>query len=498
MAYHKLLQRQLNKYLNLQQNASEDILRFVEAVNDSYYAFDRDKELSDHAFTVSQQEFADINAQLKDEVELRKLSVEKLKSTLRHFFGDTNDFINESGYNLIEIVDRLNIEIARREEAEKQLLLAKEEAEKASMAKSEFLSVISHEIRTPLNAVIGMGHLLFKNNPRADQLENLGALRTSADNLLVLINDILDFNKIEAGQLDLEEAVCDVKKLLKSIVSANQNAANERENRMSLLIDEKVPGHFLCDSLRLGQVLNNLISNAVKFTKQGFILVKVDLLELNPQSAILNFTVQDTGVGIAPENLTNIFMPFTQASTSITRKYGGTGLGLAITRKILGLMDSDIHVESQLEKGSKFFFTLELKIVGDDEGLNEFDLTDIDLKGKKVLLVEDILFNVLYASQLLEGWNAGVEVADNGAIAVEMVKTGKFDLVLMDLRMPVMDGYTATGKIREFNTDVPIIALTASATDNVRQRVIDAGMQDYITKPLNPDECLLKIKKYIS
>ncbi len=498
MPDHKLLNRQLKKYSTPDLIANKHFVRFIDAVNDSYAAYDRDKELSDHAFMVSQQEFGEINQRLKEEVELRKLSIKKLKETFNNIKADNGEQFDGNDDDLLEIVDLLNEEITRRKEVELQLLIAKDEAEKASLSKSEFLSIISHEIRTPLNAVIGMGHLLLKNNPRPDQLDNLETLKTSSDNLLVLINDILDFNKIEAGKLDLEEAPFSIKKLVKDIVSANTNSANERENRVSLVFDERLPDYFMGDALRLGQVLNNLVSNAIKFTHRGFISVRVDLQKLKQGSALLHFSVHDTGVGIAKENLPNIFMPFMQASTSITRQYGGTGLGLAITRRILGLFNSDIKVESELGKGSKFHFTLELNTVDADQVTQlENDMAGFDLKNKRLLLVEDTLFNVLYATQLLEGWNATVEVADNGEIAVQMMQQANYDIVLMDLQMPVMDGYTATNKIREFNQDTPIVAITASATSNVRDKVLEAGMQDYIVKPFNPDELILKLKKYL-
>ncbi len=499
MAYHKLLQRQLKKYVNSELVADGRFLQFIEAVNGSYVAFERDKELSDHAFAISQDEFSEINGRLKGEVELRKLSIKRLKSSLHEIKNESKVPFDDDDGGLLEIVDLLNAEMATRKEAERQLLIAKEEAEKASMVKSEFLSVMSHEIRTPLNAVIGMGHLLLKNHPRADQLGNLMALKTSSDNLLVLINDILDFNKIEAGKLDLEEKPFCIKKLVTDIITANTNAANKRGNRILFELDDKLPSCFLGDSTRLGQVLNNLVSNAVKFTHKGCITVKTHLLEAKPGAAVINFSIEDTGVGISKESLETIFLPFTQASTSITRKYGGTGLGLAITRRILGLLDSEIEVESILGTGSKFFFTLQLATI---DCSHQHTVTigeeHFDLKNKNILLVEDTPFNVLYATQLLEDWNATVAVAENGEVAVSMLNSGNFDLVLMDLQMPVMDGYTATVKLREFDTKTPVIALTASATGNVREKVISAGMQDYIAKPFNPDDLLIKLKKYLS
>ena len=497
--YHKLVERQLRKYSTDTLLENEAFLQFAEAVSESYKAFDKDKELSEHSFIISQQDFADINDKLKEEFELKNLSIRKLKDALNNISTRaTNAFINQDD-DLLEIVDLLNDEITKRKAVESQLLLAKEGAEQASIAKSEFLSIMSHEIRTPLNAVIGMGHLLLKNNPREDQITNLRALKTSADHLLVLINDILDFNKIESGKLELEESVFSITKLIKDIITGNTNSAGERENTILIDLEAGLPDYYLGDALRLGQVFNNLISNAVKFTKKGTIKVIAKLGQpIANGTAKIDFTIDDSGVGISNDKLSSIFMPFMQESTSITRNYGGTGLGLAITKRLLGLFGSTIYATSQLGVGSTFHFTLQLKVAEVEKGLQHEDAhMDFDLKGKQILLVEDTLFNILFATQLLESWNAVVEVAENGLLATEKLKESRFDLILMDLQMPVMDGYTATIKIREFNTTIPIIALTASATTNVREKVLAVGMQDYVTKPFNPDDFYLKLKRHL-
>jgi signal transduction histidine kinase/CheY-like chemotaxis protein len=499
MPYHKLLQRQLDKLSREELNSDERFNRLVELVNSSYKAFEKDKEITEHVFQISQKEFSEINSKLKEEVEIKRFSIRRLKAALNEINIDEIETILDNDDDLLEIVDLINSQMSKRKEVESQLILAKKEAENASNAKSEFLSVVSHEIRTPLNAIIGMGHLLMKANPRLDQVENLKVLKISSDNLLLLINDLLDYNKIEAGDLDFENAVFNLKKLLAEIVDLNRNKANERLNKLILNLDDNLPNLFLGDQARLGQIINNLVSNAIKFTKRGTVTLNLILKSRNEESAIVEVSVIDTGVGIAEENLNSIFLPFKQVATSIVREHGGTGLGLAISKRILKKLNSDIFVESEFGAGSKFYFELELKtVVEKDSYLHSDQINHYNLHKKRILLVEDTLYNIAYATQLLEGWNAEVITAENGAIAVETMLTNNYDLILMDLQMPIMDGYTATSKIREFNSVIPIIALTASASSNVREQVIKAGMQDYVNKPFNPDDFYIKLKKYLN
>jgi signal transduction histidine kinase len=498
MIHHKLLHQQLKKYFGNQLPGDEKVLQFIGAINESYHAFDKSRELSDHNFSVNKQEFDEINALLKEEIELRKQSILKLKYALRELNPDEIAGMIEND-DLAEIVDTLKQEIAKRKEAEIKMLLAKEEADKALQAKSEFLNIMSHEIRTPLNVVIGTGHLLLKSNPRPDQLENLKMLKTSADNLLVLVDDILDFNRIEAGKLELEENTFSLEKLASEIIGANTFIAQEKENKIELNIDPNLPSVINSDPHRLGQVLNHLVSNAVKFTSKGLIKVTIGVVEKKGDSVVIRILVADTGIGIEQEKQKYLFTPFMQSSTAITRNYGGTGLGLAITKRILELFNSEIKVISEVGKGSTFEFTVELKTNPTKEMDNNIQVeTETDFKNKRILLVEDTLMNVLVASQLLEGWNAEVVVAENGLLAVEKARKEQFDLVLMDLQMPVMDGYTATFQIREFNKTIPIIALTAADTSNIREKVLAVGMQDFITKPLHPDEFFHRLKKYLA
>lgn len=394
----------------------------------------------------------------------------------------------------------IGAEIARRRINE-QLRKARDKAEAASVAKDNFLSTISHEIRTPLNAVIGMTHILLQEDPAPHQTENLNLIKFSGENLLVLINDILDYNKIEANKLIIDDQIFNLEELLISIKGAMDFKAREKGIRFILEYDDRIPAVLIGDSVRIAQVINNLAGNAVKFTEEGWVKLSVKAVKETEKDTILHISVEDTGIGIRKEKLKTIFDRFVQAESSTTRKYGGTGLGLSITRKLLKMMGSQVRVKSEEGKGTCFYFDLKLmkaeeisKVPGKRECNRLEDLTPF---GLKVLVAEDNEANRLVIHKFLDSWGVWTEFAEDGRKAVEKVASGRYDLLLMDLQMPDMDGYTATRHIRamegEYYRKIPILALTASVMNNVKERAMQAGMNDYVTKPFVPIDLYNKI-----
>lgn len=501
--FHRLLAKQISKHLTDDCLKQERFQNFIKAVNDSYINFDRDKELFEHSAQLNERDYAEINAKLKSEIKQRRLSVQKLIDAIKSLEakeGITDPHLDPN--NLLGLVDYLQIQIENRKKIEAELISAKDVAERATQAKSEFLSMMSHEIRTPLNAIVGVTYLMQQEEVSETIEDNLKILHFSTENLHVLINDILDFSKIEAGKVELEKVPFDLKYLISNIKKANQVKAEEKENKIRLMIDDDVPNIVIGDSLRLGQIISNLVSNAVKFTKKGSITVELSLQKKMDNVAVLDFSVTDSGIGIDPQKQSLIFDKFTQANSETTREFGGTGLGLVITKKLLHLYGSEIQLTSEVGKGAKFYFTIELPIGTELKNKandldNEFGEQN-SIKGVKVLLVEDYPINIKVASKFLEKWQVDFDVAENGKIAIEKYKTGNYDLILMDIQMPVMDGYDATAEIRKVDTKIPIIALTASATLNNQDRAFTVGMNDYVTKPFNPKELFQKIAKFSS
>lgn len=500
MNYHKLLEKQVTRYLGSKEEIPEMMKEFLQVVSRTYQTFERDKMLSEHAFTISEKEYQEVLENIKEQYELRDRSIARLKETISSLVPEKMSPFNSNSDDLLGIINYLEEQVKLTKELEKQLIYAKEQAESASKAKGEFLSVMSHEIRTPLNAIIGISYIMMEEFLPEPQRENLRTLQISGENLLNLINDILDFSKIEEGKIQLSFKPTNLRQLINNIKLANRVRADESCNTIKIIFDEEIPEKVKSDDVRLGQILNNLISNAVKFTSNGFISVEVMLHKDDGEFVDIDFSVKDTGIGIAPDKQAIIFEHFSQANSDITRQFGGSGLGLSIVRNLLHLMDSEIYVDSELGRGSRFYFRLRTQKYA-SSGIASNDTTatpnHFDLGGIQILLVEDVEFNVIVAQKMLTRWNAQIEVAENGLKAIEKVKQRNYDIVLMDLQMPVLDGYNAARHIREFNTQTPIIALTASASTDVLEKTAAAGMNAYVSKPFKPQDLYDTISTHV-
>jgi signal transduction histidine kinase/CheY-like chemotaxis protein len=496
------LNRQINNFLSddiIKDNPS--IQKFIEVVSQSYENYEKDAELFEQSIRLNDLEFYKINAEIKDQLEKNKKIQSELIQAIKLLSNNDSD-IGLGDDNLTELLQILHNEIDLKKEFESQLFDAKLHAEKASEAKSDFLSIMSHEIRTPLNAIIGMIYIMEKENLLPGFQENIQVLKHSSHNLYLLINDILDFNKIEAGKIELENIPFDLKELITQIGKSLQVNAEENSNKIEIEFDENFNKNIVSDPLRLGQIITNLVSNAIKFTKGGVVKIKVDHLEISKNNTKFRLQVIDNGIGIELDKFNQIFQKFEQAEKTTTRNFGGTGLGLVISKKLLQLLDSDIELQSEIGKGSNFSFVLNVPYYTNREDLKNdvlyHDYIEENLEGLRVLLVEDNLINVKVAEKILSQWNVKVDVALNGLIATEKYVPGEYDIILMDLAMPVMDGYEATINIRLKDTSVPIIALTASASYGYIEKAALIGINEYILKPFNPKELNIKLRKHFN
>ena len=398
-------------------------------------------------------------------------------------------------------IDMRNVEI--------DLRLTRNAAEQSAKAKDIFLANMSHEIRTPMNGVLGLLHLVAQTDLTEKQRVYIKKADVSAQNLLRIINDILDFSKIEAGKMEMESIEFDLEEIVEEVSGMFNSKLLEKNLNLIAALQHEIPPILVGDPLRLKQVLINLVSNAIKFTHYGEINLSIQEIGAKDDDVYLHFAVQDTGVGMTREQTANLFMPFVQADSSTTRNYGGTGLGLAICKNLVNMMKGDIWVESEIGKGSTFHFTACFKRAMPDtmDAHHEVaeqsqllpDIADYDETKKRILLVEDNEINQLVAEELLAAKGYIVDVASNGQIAVNMIRMGRYALVLMDVKMPVMDGLSAVKIIRAdtLYDDVPIIAMSAHAMAGDVKEMLASGMDDYLTKPIDPKALYNSLKKWI-
>ncbi|HSO77100.1 MAG TPA: PAS domain S-box protein [Bacteroidales bacterium] len=412
------------------------------------------------------------------------------------------DAFNNDDLQVFEFIANQMVLTIQRRKMLDNLISARQRAEEAAISKQQFMSTMSHEIRTPLNEVIGITNLLYQGDPREDQMEFINTLRFSANHLLTLVNDILDYNKMEAGKIVFEKTEFDLTALIDDIKRSYTHRAEEKGISFTVEKASDLPSELIGDPIRLNQILSNLLSNAMKFTSEGSVVLKFAVKEKSVNRALLEFSVKDTGIGIPADKTEEIFESYTQASPDTTRKFGGTGLGLAICKRLIDLQGGKISLTSTPGKGSVFTFSIEYALPSAEHKTVDHVAADTmkALIGKRVLVAEDNKINFFVANKFLESWGIIVTHVENGRLALDEVSKNEYDLILMDLHMPVMDGIEATRIIRQDKdpkiSQIPIVALTAAVMSENTDKVENLAINDYVLKPFKPKDLYDRILKH--
>ena len=460
-----------------------------------------------------------------EKIEKTLEKMEELISVQRTPYGEERIDLQNTEKALLNILDDYSEEKQRSEEGQRALLNilddyseekiylentqsavlniledyseAKEKAEESTKLKEAFLANMSHEIRTPMNAIMGFSDILSRRKLGEQEKEYVRTIKSAGENLLTIINDILDISKLEAGMMTFEEHTFSVKEIFTSLNVMLMGKAKEKNLELLFICNEDVPDVLLGDSTRLTQIIINLAGNAIKFTQKGKVQVHAKVLKNENENTLLEFSVTDTGIGIPKDKLEQIFERFRQAESNTTRKYGGTGLGLSIAKQLVELQGGKLSVKSELKAGSVFSFCIPYKksvevLLAPEVTGKKYDMKE--LSKLNILLVEDNQFNVVLILSLFSEYNLKLQVAENGSVGIEKLKENNFDIILMDMEMPVMNGYEAATIIRnELKNNIPIIAMTAHAMAGERERCLSLGMNDYISKPINANLLFEKI-----